>query len=272
MAATNGYRFGSGFKGSKIHWVGADESVYQYTDLASAVAAAQNNDVIMVEPGTYTLTSKLDVNKPLTIKGMRSVGDKGVIITSASSLTTELVDVDLVAQSAAAEVVFEDIAFVAAATNKQAVHIDNGSMGNYKLTVRFERCNIEAAAATTTEYALVVDHTGVGASNEIVVKVNGSGTQSVHGVNFDIVDAQDSLEANQIVFSPKGTLKAINTSADAVAATLLLRQCVFPHELATSGGNAAQIAISVGSVSVTGTTYAAIDTNDLAGSHTEVIA
>ena len=46
--------------------VGADK---QYTDIASAIVAANEGDVIEIDEGTYTLTATLSVSKDITLRG-----------------------------------------------------------------------------------------------------------------------------------------------------------------------------------------------------------
>jgi hypothetical protein len=104
------------------------------------------------------------------------------------------------------------------------------------------------------------------------MKVTGQGWHKVHGVNFDVVDDQDALELVNMVLEPKGTLSGVNSSNTAKTFLIILKNCIATHEKAVSGGNAGQTVASIGSVSKTGFTYAAIDTNDLVGSQSEVIA
>lgn len=84
-------------------------------------------------------------------------------------------------------------------------------------------------------------------------------------VNLDIASADDAVYARQCEFKAK-----LETSADAVDADIGLFGCEVLHE-GVAGGNAAQDLTSVACWSRTGETIAALDTNDLAGSHTEVI-
>ena len=69
----------------------------------------------------------------------------------------------------------------------------------------------------------------------------------------------------------QGKASAIVSSTDAVAGQFRLNGCQVPESGAVSGGNAAQLLISQFVVSLTGTTYAAADTSDYTGSHTETI-
>ena len=60
MAISDGYKHFSGLTGSKIQVVGSDGNIFNATDLQSALDAAQNDDVIYMEPGTYTVTTQID--------------------------------------------------------------------------------------------------------------------------------------------------------------------------------------------------------------------
>jgi len=62
----------------------------------------------------------------------------------------------------------------------------------------------------------------------------------------------------------------LSTSAAAVAFDIRFFRCTILHEGVT-GGNAAQTIIAAGCFSATGGTFAALDTADLAGSHTETV-
>jgi len=269
MSETNGYRHFSGLKGTKIHHVGADETAFRYTDIQSAIDAAQNNDLILIEPGTYTLTSKLTVNKPLTIKGM--AGPDKIIITSADDLGDSLVDVNVPgAYSTTVENIFENIYFKGADADQNVIDIDNDGGANKKFKVRFRNCIVELASSAATGIGVNVDHTY--ATTEIQVKFDGKGWEKIQAVDFLTKHASDGCEFFNVRMTASDTRKALATSTDDIASVFKFIQCRLPHEAASEGGHASQSIACVSSWSfVGGATYAAADTNDLTGSHTEVI-
>ena len=67
MANAAGFKLYAGYLGSKVLTVGKEDSVFQFTDLASAVAAAKPKDIIHIYPGTYTQTASLTIAKDLTL-------------------------------------------------------------------------------------------------------------------------------------------------------------------------------------------------------------
>lgn len=70
---TSGYRHSSGLWGTKVHTVGlgtaSDNTSYMYDSLSDAVDAAAPGDLIILSPGTHTLTETLTINKSITIIG-----------------------------------------------------------------------------------------------------------------------------------------------------------------------------------------------------------
>ena len=271
MSEKNGYRIFAGLKGSKVITVGADESVFNHTDIQSAVDAAQNNDIILIEPGTYTLTTKLTVNKPLSLIGLRPAGDKGVIITSSTTIASEVVLINSVNIGGTAEFQFENIYFLGADLDQNVVKIDNAAMGNYKTKVRFENCVLEVGSGSSAGYALYVAHTLTGSSNEIQVKMDGARWHKVQGIYFVVADNNDSLAITHHKLENGTAATAIVTDAGAFTFMCDLFGCTVPHEDAMSGGQASQQIRSFHTLSLTGSTYAAADTNDFTGSQSETI-
>ena len=269
----SGYRHFAGLKGSKLITVGADETVYNYTDLPSAVAAAQNNDVILMEPGTYTLSEKLTINKPLTIKGMCDVGmfsnPRGVIITGPNDIDTALIDIELVAQGAAARVNFEDIHIVQATDDEDVISINNTTV-DQKLYVFFKGCNVLSFDSASTGKGLVI--LGADATKAIHVGLVGYGWRNrVDYVHFTFKNAGSMLSMEGMVIDDVGGATAIVTSADNLAAQINLNNCLGPVLKFLSGGHGTQVVRTIDNVTVDGTTYAAASTAAFVGDHTEQI-
>ena len=119
---SGGFRHYAGKFGSKEITVGQDGSIYNYTSIQDALDAAQNDDLIMIAPGTYTLTAALDWDKPCTIMGMGAAED--VII--ASALLTYTCLLNMPAAGAAETQYFKarNIKFYNTSTG-DAIEIDN---------------------------------------------------------------------------------------------------------------------------------------------------
>lgn len=270
MSEKNGYRLWSGEKGGKILHVGADDSIFMYTDIQSAIDAAQNGDTIFIEPGTYTLTAQLTCGKPLQFVGLGS-GSDAVKITAGATLGASLLAVN-VPVSYGSDVVtcFENIYFLGTDLDKDVISVDNGAGANQKLKVRFSNCTIEGASSSHTGFGVNVSHTY--ASAAIQLKVCGEGWQKCYPVYFTVKNALDGAEFFGMRMTNTATQMSLVSSADALAAIFKFVDCRVILEQGSSGGNAAQQIVSLGSKSfVSGAVYAAAATGDFTGSHTETI-
>ncbi len=141
MAASNGYRHYSGVFGTKEIWVGKDESIYNFTDIASAVAAAQNGDMIHVTPGTYELSATLAINKPCYIRGH---GD--VFVTGGTAgIATALITINQPATySGTVYNTLENLRISNAYANTACIDIDNDGGGAQVMNILFKNCAISA--------------------------------------------------------------------------------------------------------------------------------
>jgi hypothetical protein len=209
-------------------------TVSTWADLVAAVAAAAANDVILLAAATFTATSKLTITKPMTLQGIRPSGDHGAIL-NAGSLASEMVLVELAAQSASAEVVFKDIYCVGTAADQDNVRINNTNVAQ-KLKVRFENCISEVTAACTG-YGLNVLHAS--SAKEIQVKITGAGWHRFQNVYFTVGHNNDSLNAEGMRFGmSSGVASDLITSAGAFTLQALFVACEFTKDTATSGGHA----------------------------------
>lgn len=234
--------------------------------LRNAVSQANDNDLIVLAPGTLTLTQQLVINKPLRFKGSSASGVGGTTLTGA--FAGSLISIELAAHSSAAEVSFEDIVFTQGSDDVDVIDVNNTNAAA-ALTVRFDRCSINVFDSAANGWAVDVAHATAGQAINLLV--SGRGTEIVNAINFTVKNASDVLELHRVKLQDAGKATAIVTSTDAVAGQIRLFDCQVPHELGVSGGDAAQLLISVGNYSLTGTTYAAADTNDFIGSQTETI-
>jgi hypothetical protein len=239
--------------------------------LTDAIASVANNETIYIKPGTYTLTTKLTITKPMRLVCMAPSGDNGCKITSGASLTTELVFIQLAAQSASAEVYFKDIYFLAAGTNTAGVIANNTNVAQ-KLKIRFADCIIELADMTaSTAYGLQILHAST--SKEIQVYVTGQGWHRITNINFVTGKDTDSLKLHRMrIAKTSGVASGIIVGTGAYTFMLALEYCEIPLADATSGGHASNSNRSIFSWTDNGAgTVAAAVAGDLDSSGTETI-
>lgn len=237
------------------------------TTLRLAIANADAGDLIVLAPTTITLTSQLVVDKPLVFRGTSS-GVGGTKITCASTFATSLISIELTATSTASEVKFSNIHFAHGADDLDVIDANNTNM-SAALNLCFENCQITVFDASANGWGVDVGHATAGQA--VSLQITGNGMGFCDAVNFAVKNAGDTIDLRGMKMRDQGKATCVVTSADALAAQIRCQACQFPHELATSGGNAAQLLITTGCTSLTGTTYALLDTNDLIGSQTETI-
>lgn len=248
----------------------AQNGISTFAQLKEAILAADANDLLVLAPVTITLTEQLVINKPLRFKGSSAEGDDGTVITGSATIGTSLISILLGSSyvSTTNELVFENIKFVQADDDLDVIDVNNTSLTE-TLKLRFLNCECNVFDASADGWALDVSHST--AADAIQVYIAGAGWHSWDAINFTVKNASDVLEIHRCKLTAAGKASAVVTSTDAVAGQVRLYNCQVPHEAGVSGGNAAQLLISIGNVSLTGTTYAAADTNDFTGSQTETI-
>lgn len=262
-----GYEFGSQLSGTKILYVGKSESHFMYQDIASAISDANHGDVILVEPGTYTLTTKISLTKCLTIKGLGA--QDAVKITSANDIGSELLSINVpTAYGADCKMYFENLYFLGADTDQHVIAVNNNGGAAQDLYLYFDNCTVSLASAAATGHGVYISHTTT--SKGIKAYFSGCGREVIQAVYMLVKSTADYLSFNNVILSKSDTLKAVKTSADNVAANFFFKNCIVPHENATEGGHASQLLAVLSCFAFTsGSTYALADTNDLTGSHTE---
>ena len=85
---------------------------------------------------------------------------------------------------------------------------------------------------------------------------------------MEFKNASDTIVVCGYNLYKSDTLMGITTTNDDLAAGIVLRNCIVPHENATDTGHATQ---TVKTFSCFTDTDALVDTNDLTGAHTETI-
>lgn len=244
----------------------AQNGISTAANLKQAILAANDNDLIVLAPVTITLTEALAISKPLRFKGSSAAGTGGSKITG--DFDAALFTIDLAAHSAAAEVSFENISLLQGSDDTDLVTVDNTNAAE-ALTVRFTSCNLEVLDSSSTGLAVSVTHTTAAESINLIV--TGEGTHVCDNITFAIEDAGDVIECHRMKLRKAGAATAIITSTDAVAGQIRLFSCQVPHAAGVSGGHASQLLKSIGGWSLTGSTYAAADTDDFTGSQSEQI-
>ncbi len=243
----------------------AQNGIATEANLRAAISEAEPGDLLILAPGTITLTQQLVITKALRFQGCSQVGDRGTKITGA--FAGALVAIDLAA-NANHELVFDSIYFKHGTDDTNLITLDNTN-ATTTLKVRFNNCVVEVYDSAADAFALVVSHTNI--TYPIQVKVTGLGWTKFGSVSWDANTASDSLEFYNTRCTADGKAAAVVSSADAIAAFVRFFRCEIPLTKGTSGGNAAQNVVSIHSYSLSGTTYAAAATTDFVGSHTETI-
>lgn len=262
MTEYSGYRHYAGLKGTKVHHVGHDASAYCYTDIASAVAAAQANDTIVLHPGTHTLTAMLEITKPL-----RFVGIAHPKVTCSSAVTGNMIDVDLAAQGSASVVTFENIEFQHGTDDVDVFEIDNSAIAQ-TLTVVFKDCDIKVYDSSSTGNA--IDQNQTTAGKIIHLQILGTRANQVDCVDVVPGNASNTYIFQGVYMTENGNASAIISSNAANAAIFRLYSVAFKTATkGTSGGAAQQTIVAMNCL--TESVGAKLVTGDLAGSHTETL-
>jgi len=222
---------------------------------------------VMLAPGTYAEAAT--VAWPTT-RGVAVIG-AGCGVTTISATGTDVITVTPGVQTSTFTGLLHGVNIDHSAGSAQSgVTFDNTAMTK-KLYFAINDCTFEVDE-TTDKSINVATHGD--ADNAIRVYISGTGNQdAIEGaIYFAVANNGDRLHCEQI-----WTEGTITTSATALEMRIRLYKCILPHEAALAGGNGLQYVTSVCSYSwvdyddLTPEVYAAIDTNDLIGSHSEVI-
>lgn len=237
MANSAGFKLFAGLKGSNVLTVGKEDSVFNFTDLASAVAAAKPKDMIMVYPGTYTQTAILSILKDLTIVGVGGPGD--VVITSA--LTTQTVKCDLpVSHDATVAINFVNLT-ITNSTTGTAFYVDNvnAATAAYSLYINIKDCSI---TNSSTGYAFQNLHST--AAKDIFINITGSPV--IHTLGKSAFAAAKAASVTNIV--GMGCTGAFSLDANALANTFNMVKCCYASTAQTTGGGAGKLLNYVGNI------------------------
>jgi len=222
-----GQRFGAGLKGTKIVLVGKDDTAFPYSDIQTAINEAQNYDSIYIEPGTYTVTTALDISKPLTFYGLGGVGD--VVITSALATRTAMINMPATGTAAAQYFKFRNIKFDNSAAG-DAVEIDNDGGLAQAMYVDFQDCSFVSA----TGVAVDLDQTTV-TINMFVSIVGKKSLNFIGASNFALDKAGSKINVENMdcgVFTFGNAAKALIFN---------MFDCTYISQAQTTGGGAGQL-------------------------------
>lgn len=245
----SGYKHYAGLVGSRIKTVGAEADVFNYTTLSDAVTAALPGDIILLEPGSHTVSSTITLNKNISLVGLGDctvtggVADRLFMINKPAAGTTETI------------VKAENIKFVNTTASADVFEIDNDGGATGQLTVEFIDCGFDAG---TSGLSLDIDQT----TNTIamVVKViSRLGLRRVmEGCNFALSKAASEVVVEGYDFG--ASVIALGT-AD-VASVYTLINCQYESAAMTTGGAASVIFNAQGCAKVASAAISAVLVGD----------
>lgn len=228
MARPKGYRFSAGLAGSNIIRVGQDPDIFSYTTISSAVSAACPGDLILVAPGTYTMTTPVAVDVPVTIKGDGPAGS--VVITSALTTQTMYIIEPSVANGSLVNVILENL-FIVNTSTGTALLIDTYGGAALPLYVDIINCSI---VNTSTGYA--IESLQSEATAHLYLNIGSTNLDILGKSYFTQLLADD--QTNIYGMYCNGVFAI---SADATASIFNMAHCVYASQAQTTGGDAAKI-------------------------------
>lgn len=224
----SGYRHFAGLKGTKLIYVGADPTAYDYTDFATAYAAAQHGDVVYLESGTYSLSTAITFNKALTVIGLGRV----IINGGTAGLNSALLSINVPATySTDFRVSFENIIFQNAYAAAAVIGVNNNGGGAQDIYLDFKDCTIDAESTSTTALS-VAQATN---TKDIFIRVISS--------KYDICDASTIAltKAGSSVTFINMDVGVLALGTTNVASIINMYRCLYASAAQTSGGSASLI-------------------------------
>ena len=228
------------------------------TNIAAMAATSSARKNIMVLPGTYAEAAALVWKTSVSGIKLLGTGNRWDTVISASA-GDQVIDVTPGVQSSTYELTIENIQIDHDTSGQDGLDINNTGMTK-KLNIYLGNFGADGSASDKSIVTLQGD-----TDNAIRIYWSGSNGDVEGGVYLDAGNDGNRFYVENVHFNG-----GFETAADAVEFQIQLRYCGVLHEGVT-GGNAAQHITTVGCFSKTGNTFAALDTNDLAGSQTESI-
>lgn len=224
-----------------------------YASIDLAVAALAANDILTIRSGTYTLAGACDIE----VAGVKIIGD-GIVEVNGASGADYCFKTVLGALTSTAELWFDNLTINHDDDATQVgIQVDDTD-ATKKLNVYVNNCDFNTGGGNSID----VDHPDT--SNAIRVYCDGCYFEGPF--NAVTIDNGDRFR-----FSNCSLQGGLVTDAGDVDTEILLTNCKVLHEGIT-GGAANQRLICIGCFTETDAdpnVYAALDTNDAAGSHTE---
>lgn len=224
-----------------------------YATIDLAVAALVENDRLKIKSGSYTLSDSVTISVP----GVWIIGEDGVVINDDSD-ADQCFTLVLGALAAAKSVYFRNLHIVHNGDATQVGIQLNNTSAAYALTVDIKNVKFTSGGGNNID----VDHGDT--SNEIILKCENC--EFDDAVNVVVADNADVFRFKRCKLGG-----GFVSDTGAFTAEILFENCIILHEGVT-GGASQQTIYSCSSVSETGASpnvYAAADTADFAGSHTE---
>jgi len=238
---SNGYKHYAGLQGTKIKTVGSDADAYQYTNLETAIAASQANDVIIIDDGTYSLTATNTINYNLTMIGR---GNVAVNCGTTGIATRGFMLNKPAAGTANTLITFENIAFSNAHATGDVFEIDTDGGATGDMKVVFKDCSIDAGASAVS---VDLDHTT--ATINLYLEVYGRGGLTLDSMNLALAKAASHVYIEGYDMSASASTFTLGTGD--VASIYQFRDCIFGSAAITTGGAASVLVSAINCVNET---------------------
>ena len=229
------------------------------TITAALAAVTATRKTIMLGPDTYNEAAALVWPTGVSGVNLIGVGNRWETVIGQPTAGDQVIDVTPGVQAATFELTIQNIQIDHDTSGLDGLDLDNTGMTK-KLNVYLGNVGFTGGASDKSIVTLQGD-----TSNAIRIYWDGQNGDCEGDVYLDAGNDGNRFYAKNVYFGA-----GMETAADAVAFQIQLEYCGVLHEGVT-GGNAAQTITTVGCYSKTGTTFAALDTADLAGSHSESI-
>lgn len=241
--------------GDDTYGMGTKESPLLTITAAFALCTSIRTNV-HVGPGVYSETNELTWPAVSGVKLMGSGKWTTEIELASGHGDDQVINVAPGAQSSTFEMWIMDMRINHDESGLDGILLNNTSMTK-KLNVYLKAVGGDADSDSDKFITLTHGDTG----NAIRVYWSGPRNGEVDGAIFwSAKNASDRLYIENAYL-----MGGIEFSGDNIAATLRLKDCVVKHEGVT-GGHAATLVTTMSSFSLTGTTFAALDGDDIAGS------
>lgn len=229
------------------------------TVTAGLAAMTSTRKNVILGPGVYTETAGLTWP---TVSGGRLLSLSGPPWTTEIEIAPGVADQVINVAPGAVSSTFE-MTIAGIRINHDESGLDGILLNNTSMTKKLNCYLVAVGGDADSDSDKFITLTHGDASNAIRVYWSGPRNGEVDGAIFwSAKNAGDRL-----YIADAYLMGGIEYSADAIAATLRLENCVVKHEGVT-GGNAATLVTTMSCFSLTGTTFALLDGDDIAGSIT----